>query len=549
MNLLDESWMPVRLHGGAREWIAPHRLSDPRVAGFDADRADFNGALAQFAIGLLQTTTPVDSSSAWRKLFEQPPDADALDGWFSPHAAAFEFDGDGARFMQDFELRVGDSKHVSIGSLLIDAPGENTIEKNRDHFVKRGAVSQMCTRCACTALFTLQVNGPSVGAGYRTGLRGAGPITTLLATSDVPVNGGQLWRDLWLNVQTRSEFLANGGDDEKEAVHFSFPWMAPMNALQKEGGEIAPIQVHPAHVFWGMPNRIRIDFSSEIAGTCHVCREDTDRLVQRYTRQNHGLNYKGPWSHPLSPHRRSDDGLLPMRTNSDGVGFRHWLGWAIGMSTEKTEVRSASAIDSALNQRAKVDLRIWAFGYHMENATAVCWHDGQMPLYDLVDVSPSARRLLRDEVGALLAGLKVAANLLADAVKEAWFSERTTKVWSADRRREFASRAEARLWGVAQIRFYSTLRALIRRAVEGQEQRNTTVVDEWAGWLRATAIDLFDREFVGTSPIQRQNPQRISRAHNRLNSRLNGSELRAALGLPIEAKPSRKAKAPAAKTP
>ena len=47
MNLLTEPWLPVRKRDGTREWIGPSRLSDPDIVAFDADRADFNGALAQ----------------------------------------------------------------------------------------------------------------------------------------------------------------------------------------------------------------------------------------------------------------------------------------------------------------------------------------------------------------------------------------------------------------------------------------------------------------------------------------------------------------------
>ena len=74
MNLLQEAWMPVRFRDGRQEWIAPAQLSDPAVVAFDADRADFNGALAQFAIGLLQTTSPAKNALQWKRLFESPPD-------------------------------------------------------------------------------------------------------------------------------------------------------------------------------------------------------------------------------------------------------------------------------------------------------------------------------------------------------------------------------------------------------------------------------------------------------------------------------------------
>ena len=90
MNLLKERWMPVRVRDGTREWVAPSQLSDRRIVAFDADRADFNGALAQFAIGLLQTSSPVGSVIAWRELLKYPPDEAALEEWFAPHTPRSE---------------------------------------------------------------------------------------------------------------------------------------------------------------------------------------------------------------------------------------------------------------------------------------------------------------------------------------------------------------------------------------------------------------------------------------------------------------------------
>ena len=88
MNLLYEPWMPVRKRDGSREWVAPPQLARPDIVAFDADRADFNGALAQFGIGLLQTTTPVERDREWRALFKEPPSGETLAEWFAPVSAA-----------------------------------------------------------------------------------------------------------------------------------------------------------------------------------------------------------------------------------------------------------------------------------------------------------------------------------------------------------------------------------------------------------------------------------------------------------------------------
>ncbi|MEN9867541.1 MAG: hypothetical protein RL748_3131, partial [Pseudomonadota bacterium] len=90
MNLFQEAWLPVRKRNGERCWIAPHQLVEPDIIAFDANRPDFNGALAQFAIGLLQTASPVDSPIEWRKLFQLPPDSATLAAWFAPLEKAFE---------------------------------------------------------------------------------------------------------------------------------------------------------------------------------------------------------------------------------------------------------------------------------------------------------------------------------------------------------------------------------------------------------------------------------------------------------------------------
>ena len=97
MNLLEEKWLPVRRSTGQIDWIAPHQIAEPDIVAFAANRADFNGALAQMMIGLLQTTTPVDDEGDWENLLVAPPAAEALQKWFAPTSDAFVLDGDGAR--------------------------------------------------------------------------------------------------------------------------------------------------------------------------------------------------------------------------------------------------------------------------------------------------------------------------------------------------------------------------------------------------------------------------------------------------------------------
>jgi CRISPR system Cascade subunit CasA len=532
MNLLEEAWIPVLRQDGARDHVRPASLSDPNIVAFDAPRADFNGALAQFMIGLLQTCTPVNSIIAWRRLLQSPPDANTLADWFAPHAAAFTMDGDGARFMQDFDLRASDGDPVGIGALLIEAPGENTVKNNSDLFVKRGHVSRLCSHCAALALFTLQVNAPSGGAGHRTGLRGGGPLTTLLVASGDASAPRSLWQTLWLNVRHRGTFLAADAGEGREALHFTYPWMASISTLQQEGGQTTPVQVHPAHVFWAMPRRIRLDMGAGVAGTCDLCARASSALVERYVTRNYGLNYKGAWMHPLSPYYASKEGLLPLHPQPDGLGYRHWMAWVLGMQSEKRQVARAMVVEQFLSEdvesRSGIGLRLWAFGYDMDNMKARCWYDATVPLYALADCSPSAQIALRQEVGDWLQGAELVVSYLRGAVKDAWFSR--------DARGDF-SFVDATFWSRTERAFYAQLQARIQGPTTLDR---ATTAQNWLHTLSQMALQLFDGEWVGSGPVERMNPARVAGAHRQLRASLNGPKLRVALQLEVAPKASKK---------
>lgn len=521
MNLLHDPWIPVRDADGKREWIAPARLGEPQWRAFDADRPDFNGALAQFAIGLLQTTTPVVDQIEWRALFTAPPDVATLRRWFEPVSDAFELDGDGPRFMQDPDLGTESVAVNDIGALLIEAPGENTLKNNADHFIKRGGIRALCPACAAMALFTLQVNAPSGGAGHRTGMRGGGPLTTLVLGPP----GTALWRDLWMNVRDTAALLALPGDATTGDTRRTFPWLAPITTLQPEKGELAQVQVHPAHVFWGMPRRIRLDTDHRPQGTCDACGRPSSGLVLRYSTRNYGLNYKGAWSHPLSPYYETKEGWLPLHPQPDGLGYRHWLSWVLGAASERKSTRPAAVVDRAvthLHRQTGGVLRLWAFGYDMDNMKARAWYESTVPLYGLADCDVLARASIQAEVSRWLAAADLSALFLRDAVKDAWFN--------ADARGDFAH-IDASFWTRTEGRFYMQLRTLIEAARHNAEAPSVTLREAWHTTLTGTALKLFDDAFVGTGPVERQNPRRIALAHRQLRSKLYGPKLKQTLGI------------------
>lgn len=537
MNLLDEAWIPVRRDNGKQDWITPLQISDPTIISLDARRPDFNGALIQFLIGLVQTTTPMDSEIEWKQWNEQPPTAEQLQQWFEPVREAFVFDGDGARFMQDFGLRTegfNEKDFNTISSLLIESPGENTLKENKDHFIKRNTVNSLCFGCAATALFTLQTNAPSGGAGHNTSIRGGGPLTTLLVAGKV----NSLWQTVWLNIKKRSDFLATNGDATKAELEYSFPWVKAMNALQLEGGQLTPIQVHPAHNFWGMPRRIRLDLEHVSSGHCDCCGRESDVLVDRYITKAKGFDYKGGWSHPLSPYYENKPGeMLPLHPQPGGIGYKHWLAWSLGLQGNKKNVQPASIVSYVLEtQRLKgKQCRLYAFGYDMDNMKARCWYESTLPLYGLPEKNKDALHAVQREIQRWLEAVDLAAFYLRGAVKTSWFGD------GVDARGDYGF-IDSCFWSQTENGFYQLLRSLIEQARgEDEDIVFTPLREQWRDLLIKTAIRLFDADLVGAAPIAQQNPRRTSEAYNRLCASLRGDKLKEVLKLPT-AKAEKKTK-------
>jgi CRISPR system Cascade subunit CasA len=239
MNLITGGWLPVTRQNGQADIIAPWQIAetDNPVLEINAPRPDFQGALYQFLIGLLQTCFAPEDEDQWQAYWEDTPEPEVLKASFAKVAFAFELDAkDAPAFLQDFALPDGETK--AIAALLIEAPGGKTLKDNLDHFVKRDQVNQLCLSCTATALFTLQTNAPSGGVGHRVGLRGGGPLTTLIFPK---APSASLWHKLWLNVLNQEDLEAAEKIDARV-----LPWLGKTRVSEK-GQTTSPGDVHPLH--------------------------------------------------------------------------------------------------------------------------------------------------------------------------------------------------------------------------------------------------------------------------------------------------------------
>ncbi len=536
MNLLEERWIPIRRASGKTEPIAPHEVTDriatDPVVALDAPRPDFNGALIQFLVGLVQTAW-VHAGEFWDRdeMLWSPPAPEELKRMFAPLKGAFHLDGDGPRFMQDLTLSPGDSPaRNEISALLIDFPGAQAIEKNADHFVKRGSGGALCPRCAAAALFCLMINAPSGGVGHRTSLRGGGPLTTMVSyvpnTSEHPPRA--LWRDIACNILEGAAFAGRSDQFDLPDV---FPWLRSIGETTGKSGEVQPLDVSRLQVYWAMPRRIRLLFDRDTPVHCALCGSQAAESISSYDTKNYGLNYKGPWRHPLAPYYRSKptEPFLPIHPQPDGMAYRHWLGWVLGSTRPGGEIVPAEVVHAFRSSRVGPgQLRLWAFGYDMDKGKVRCWYESTFPLFDFTVDQAGASEATDQGAGivdALVTAAESAVQLLRFAVRDAWFG-------NGESRGDFGF-VEASFWNDTQREFFAVVEQVVRlmrqHGPSGYDQTES-LRRGWLNVLQRSALRLFD-ELAARGNVEAANPTRLAAAYRNLRGQLYGDKLKGALGL------------------
>lgn len=509
MNLIFERWIPICRKDGSRERIAPWELTDQLESNLimtvASPRPDFDGALTQFLIGLLQTTCTPDAYT-WRLWRKQPPAPEELKTRFASVAHAFQLEGKFA-FMQDFDAAALD-KSFPISALLIGSPPEDS---ETDLFIKQKTVNQICSHCAAIALFALQTDSPEGGRGYRTGLRGGGPLTTL-------VLGQHIWETCWLNVLEANRYydhpLTEAVSDARR-----FPWCGATRTSEGKppAGLTTPVDVHPDQQFWSLPRRIRLLAEDAASVACDLCGQTHERMYRRFQTKNYGVNYDG-FQHPLSPYYSKEQAWFAMHPQPGGMGYRHWLGLAANAPNGSKKI--ARVVEQYRSLPNAPEAEIWAFGYDMKSNKARCWYDAKMPLLTVaekIDID------FRDSVARLIEAAEKAADYLHNHLKEALLGNKATV-------RGDLRFIKAEFWASTETAFYEHLRQLWKTLPT--DSLAQSVLESWWQTLRGTAFVVFERHSQ-TGDFDAVNPKKIAHAFNGLRKCLNGPLLKEKiLGLP-----------------
>ncbi|MFP4237148.1 MAG: type I-E CRISPR-associated protein Cse1/CasA [Desulfonatronovibrio sp.] len=514
MNLLEDFWLPFRTRTNEIRYLSPLHVQDVDLVDLALPRADFQGAGWQFLIGLLQTFFPPEDLEEWQERWEKPPDVQELSRFFTLGRDAFNLLGQRPLFMQDFD-HLDEARSSSVSSLLIEAPGGNTLRLNTDHFIKRGQVEVVCPSCAAMALYTMQINAPSGGKGYRVGLRGGGPLTTLVLPQDPQAS---LWQKLWLNVLDRSNWTY-----DRPALNSSvvFPWMGPTRVSEKPGTKTFPEDVHPLHIFWAMPRRFRLE-AKDSPCKCDICGHTSSRSIRQIRTKNYGYNYEGPWRHPLTPYRRNpkqpDQPPISIKGQQGGIGYQHWEALALGNEEKHGNMPALVVLDFANKAKALRDFGptarqalLWAFGYDMENMKARGWYSTQMPL---LAIPAEWRDLMLDWVTQMTDAARSAAWNVRNKIKHAWFTRPDDL-----KEKEYKAKAhfiELRFWERTEADFYDCLFQLYHSLEQNQDDLfPAEIARRWYFNVRDAALGIFD-ELALSGEAESLDMKRVTTARNQL---------------------------------
>ncbi len=517
-NLLTDPWISVRRRSGLEQMIAPNEITDgidiDPIVDIVAPRPDFRSALYQFLIGLMQTAFMPEDDYEWLEHWNKPPTPEVLATRLEPFGSAFMVSGNGPLFMQDHSITSGDT--TRIAALLIDEPGIQSAKLNKDHFVKSSRILGLSRIHAITALFTMQCMAPAGGAGNRTSLRGGGPLTTVLLPAES--QNENLWSRLWLNVLDREAWSVVPGIQGNPTVGQEiFPWVGSIRVSDKDGSGTTPEDAHSLQHYWGMPRRVLLG-ETQISGSACPFSDDR-RVIVDFRSKPWGVNYVGPWRHPLSPYYRTKSGeMLPFHPQPGGFQYRMWVDWAQPPAEDNPNSLCALTVSNHLrsHQRGEIPVRVWASGFDMDNMKPRCFYDAIWPIFYF---SEQCRVPARNVTSSLAAIAADTARITRSQVREAWLRRPTDH---SDSSNNASFGVEARVYEESETSFFGLL-AQLHSLCLGTTTRRIDG-DVWRNKLAQLARTAFD-DYVPIESISNSDPARVARSRNGLLAKLKSKRM------------------------
>lgn len=284
MNLLTDQWIPVRQQdgGGAVKISLQELLCSEKRWELCLPRDDMELAALQLLICINQVLfTPKDTVELRKRIVNSITDSEynvavqAVADWFQLAHSKYPF----------MQIRGVSAKNPTpMDKLFAGLTGAT----NSCFVNQAGLADGLCGGCASIVLFNQASCAPSFGGGFKAGLRGSSPITTL-------VQGDHLCRTVWLNILSE-EGLSQSFPWYKDTIMQKPTWVEPVKTGEtvyaQRIGFIRGLLWQPAHIEL---------LSADTTGVCSCCGCRTDEIYTAFNKAKFSYTIEGTWPHPHSP--------------------------------------------------------------------------------------------------------------------------------------------------------------------------------------------------------------------------------------------------------
>jgi CRISPR system Cascade subunit CasA len=366
MNLLTDQWIPVRPLEGSKAGKITLRnlLCGKEKWEVCLPRDDMELAAIQLLICITQTLITPKTARELRSYIAKPLSEVDYETAIHPYGDWFQLDHPKFPFMQ---VRGVIAKIITpMDKLLAGLTGaENCCFVNEP-----GLATRLCGGCTAIALFNQASCSPSFGGGneggFKPGLRGSSPITTL-------VQGQHLRQTVWLNV------LYQGQLDQNISWHNSAKYQKPtwIDPI-KRGANIHVQQIGIIRGLLWQPAHVELLLSKEDA-TCSCCGFSAHQVYRGFIKEQFGFNVIGKWPHPYSSRKMiNNKGKIEERFASFKTSIPSWTQLGRFIVRRKLTVnmkegqQPAAVIHQVRNQQmygnSADQLHLLIGGYRTDNA-------------------------------------------------------------------------------------------------------------------------------------------------------------------------------------
>jgi len=359
MNLLTDPWIPVQ-NGGRSALITLKQVlcedHDHRIA---LPRDDMELACLQLLICLTQVLFLPDDASALRQRARTPLTPDEYEDGIQPYIDWFDLRHPETPFMQIRGVKAKET--TPIQKLFVGLPEGN----NHAFFNEPGEITAIGEPAAAIALFNQAMNAPGFGGGFKDGIRGRAPITTLMS-------GPRLRQTIWINVLHKQSLLEILPDHERLVSRDRPVWVEPIKAKARISvQEIGLLR----GLFW-QPAHVELVFSREPA-RCALTGEWVEEPVTGFLKEKFVYDLTGDWIHPHSPRvvdlKKGTIKYLSFTTTAPAwTQLDHLL---VASEDQKTGHRPAEVVRQFRRDLARSDQLIVG-GYRNKQASILQrWHE------------------------------------------------------------------------------------------------------------------------------------------------------------------------------